>query len=177
MKCRSSVISIKCMCMSTTIVTSQERYAPPDDCQAVFLLQCHLYCKYCYNWVSSWNWSEYCRTRNSFSVVDLHRLLFWSQVAPAELESLILSHPEVADVGVIGVPDTEAGELPKAFVVRKHGSKVSAEQIKQFVAGEISCLLKPKLPISTKHLIYLHACMDEIKKFRAAFLSSSGCMV
>jgi len=69
-------------------------------------------------------------------------------VAPAELESLILSHPEVADVGVIGVPDKAAGEIPKAFVVRKHGSKVSAEQIKQFVAGDIggiSCSNKGKL--------------------------------
>ena len=38
-------------------------------------------------------------------------------MAPAELEALIITHPEVADVAVIGVPDEEAGELPKAFVV------------------------------------------------------------
>jgi acyl-CoA synthetase (AMP-forming)/AMP-acid ligase II len=39
------------------------------------------------------------------------------QVAPAELEALLLTHPGVSDVAVIGVPDDEAGELPKAYVV------------------------------------------------------------
>jgi acyl-coenzyme A synthetase/AMP-(fatty) acid ligase len=39
------------------------------------------------------------------------------QVATAELEALIITHPAVADVAVIGIPDDEAGELPKAFVV------------------------------------------------------------
>ena len=58
------------------------------------------------------------------------------QVAPAELEALILNHPDVADVAVIGVPDPEAGELPKAFVVRKPNSTVCGEDIKKFVAGE-----------------------------------------
>ncbi|KAF3482465.1 acyl-CoA ligase [Arthroderma uncinatum] len=40
------------------------------------------------------------------------------QVAPAELEAHVLSHPDVADCAVIPVPDERAGELPKAFVVR-----------------------------------------------------------
>ncbi|KAM5472439.1 hypothetical protein MauCBS54593_003030 [Microsporum audouinii] len=40
------------------------------------------------------------------------------QVAPAELEAHILSHPDVADCAVIPVPDEKAGELPKAFIVR-----------------------------------------------------------
>jgi 4-coumarate--CoA ligase len=38
-------------------------------------------------------------------------------VAPAELEDLLLGHPLVLDVAVIGVPDAYAGELPKAFIV------------------------------------------------------------
>ena len=41
------------------------------------------------------------------------------QVAPAELEALIITHPAVADVAVIGMPDEEAGELPKAFITLK----------------------------------------------------------
>jgi acyl-CoA synthetase (AMP-forming)/AMP-acid ligase II len=39
------------------------------------------------------------------------------QVAPAELEAVLLAHPEVADAAVVGVPDEEAGEVPAAFVV------------------------------------------------------------
>jgi acyl-CoA synthetase (AMP-forming)/AMP-acid ligase II len=41
------------------------------------------------------------------------------QVAPAELEGLLCSHPAVADAAVIGVPDEAAGERPKAFVVTR----------------------------------------------------------
>jgi len=41
------------------------------------------------------------------------------QVAPAELEAILLSHPAVADAAVIPSPDPEAGEVPKAFVVKK----------------------------------------------------------
>uniref|UniRef100_A0A0D2XGC2 Uncharacterized protein n=1 Tax=Fusarium oxysporum (strain Fo5176) TaxID=660025 RepID=A0A0D2XGC2_FUSOF len=41
-----------------------------------------------------------------------------NQVAPAELEAHILSHPFVADCAVISVPDDFAGEVPKAFVVK-----------------------------------------------------------
>ena len=55
-----------------------------------------------------------------FTIVDrLKELIKYKgyQVAPAELEALIVNHPQVADVAVIGVPDEEAGELPKAFVV------------------------------------------------------------
>lgn len=39
------------------------------------------------------------------------------QVAPAELEALLLTHPDITDAAVIGVPDPEAGEVPMAFVV------------------------------------------------------------
>ncbi|GAA1170299.1 AMP-binding protein [Pseudonocardia alaniniphila] len=39
------------------------------------------------------------------------------QVAPAELEALLLTHPDVLDVAVIGVPHREGGEAPRAFVV------------------------------------------------------------
>ncbi|KAJ3092309.1 putative fatty-acid--CoA ligase FadD10 [Quaeritorhiza haematococci] len=57
-----------------------------------------------------------------FYIVDrLKELIKYKgyQVPPAELESLILNHPSVADVAVIGKPDEEAGEVPLAFVVLK----------------------------------------------------------
>jgi acyl-CoA synthetase (AMP-forming)/AMP-acid ligase II len=58
------------------------------------------------------------------------------QVAPAELEAILLSHPAVADAGVIPSPDEEAGEVPKAFVVLK--GKASAEEIMEFIAKRVA---------------------------------------
>ena len=60
------------------------------------------------------------------------------QVPPAELEALVIQHPDVADVAVIGVPDEESGELPKAFVVRKPDTTVDADTLKAFVAEHVS---------------------------------------
>ena len=60
------------------------------------------------------------------------------QVAPAELEALLLTHPAVADSAVIPIPDTESGEVPKAFVVLKPDQEASAEEIMEFVSGHVS---------------------------------------
>jgi len=57
------------------------------------------------------------------------------QVVPTELEALLLSHKDVVDAGVVGVPDPGAGELPMAFVVRRNGSVVTDNQLQNFVAG------------------------------------------
>lgn len=58
------------------------------------------------------------------------------QIAPAELEAVLLAHPAVADAAVIGRADAEAGEVPKAFVVLK--TPVSAEGILEFVAEKVA---------------------------------------
>uniref|UniRef100_A0A914H434 Luciferase n=1 Tax=Globodera rostochiensis TaxID=31243 RepID=A0A914H434_GLORO len=59
------------------------------------------------------------------------------QVPPSELEDLLLSHPEVQDCAVLGVPDPVSGELPRAFVVRKNRSDISEAQIQQFVKERV----------------------------------------
>ena len=58
------------------------------------------------------------------------------QVAPAELEALLLSHPKIADVAVIGVLDDEGEEVPKAFVVLKEPA--SPDEIMEFVAARVA---------------------------------------
>ena len=76
------------------------------------------------------------------------------QVPPAELEALLITHPKVNDVAVIGIPDESAGELPKAFIVRSPGSEVTAEDLQAFVAEHVA---------SYKH-IRLVEFIDEIPK-------------
>ena len=58
------------------------------------------------------------------------------QVAPAELEAILLTHPAVADAAVIPCRDDEAGEVPKAFVVAKQ--ETSPEAIMNFVAERVA---------------------------------------
>lgn len=81
----------------------------------------------------------YCDEDGYFWIVDrLKELIKYKgfQVAPAELEEVLRGHPAVGDVAVIGVPDPEAGEAPKALVVRK--GEASAEELTAFVAEQVA---------------------------------------
>ena len=63
------------------------------------------------------------------------------QVAPAELEALLLTHPAILDAAVVRRADEEAGEVPKAFVVLKPddpSKATTAEQIMAWVAGKVA---------------------------------------
>jgi acyl-CoA synthetase (AMP-forming)/AMP-acid ligase II len=63
------------------------------------------------------------------------------QVAPAELEALLLTHPAVLDAAVIRKADEEAGEVPKAFVVLKADDAsrtTTAADIMSFVAERVA---------------------------------------
>ena len=60
------------------------------------------------------------------------------QVAPAELEALLLEHPDVADVAVIGVPDVQVGELPTAFVVTRPGRSLTSDTVIEYVAAKLA---------------------------------------
>ncbi|MCI0486007.1 MAG: long-chain-fatty-acid--CoA ligase [Blastocatellia bacterium] len=59
-------------------------------------------------------------------------------IAPAELEAVLLEHPDVADCGVTGIEDAEAGEVPKAFVVPRAGSRIDLDALASFVAGRVA---------------------------------------
>jgi long-chain acyl-CoA synthetase len=59
-------------------------------------------------------------------------------VAPAEVEAVLFTHPAVADCAVIGKPDVESGEIPKALVMLRPGEEVSAEVLMDFVGSRIA---------------------------------------
>jgi len=60
------------------------------------------------------------------------------QVAPAELESVLLQHPAVADCAVYPRADEEAGEIPKAAVVLKPGAQATEDELIAFVGKHVS---------------------------------------
>ncbi len=60
-------------------------------------------------------------------------------MAPAELEDILTSHPAVLEAAVIGIPDDHAGELPRAYVVKKPGMEsVSQAEIQAFIDAKVS---------------------------------------
>jgi long-chain acyl-CoA synthetase len=63
-------------------------------------------------------------------------------IAPAQLEGLLLEHPAVLDAAVIGVPDEEAGELPKGFVVLRPGQQATEDELLTFVNGKLASYKK-----------------------------------
>ncbi|XP_052749606.1 uncharacterized protein LOC113512983 [Galleria mellonella] len=66
------------------------------------------------------------------------------QVPPAELENVVKENPVVADAAVIGAPDPQTGERPKAFVVLKEGSKATEQDIINFVSERVAPYKKIK---------------------------------
>ncbi|HAF13638.1 MAG TPA: 4-coumarate--CoA ligase family protein [Blastocatellia bacterium] len=81
----------------------------------------------------------YCDADGQLFVVDRLKELIKTngrQVAPAELEALLLSHSAIADAAVIPSPDEKSGEVPKAFVVLK--TEASAEEIMEFVSARVA---------------------------------------
>lgn len=85
----------------------------------------------------------YIDEKGCFYIVDRIKELIkvkGNQVAPAELEALILDHPAISDVAVIGIPTPDGDEAPRAFCVRQpteEGKKVTEKDVQEFVAGKV----------------------------------------
>lgn len=60
------------------------------------------------------------------------------QIAPAELEAILLEHPAVQDSAVVGMPDKNSGEIPKAFIVLRQGMTAGPEELMAFVAERVA---------------------------------------
>jgi long-chain acyl-CoA synthetase len=59
-------------------------------------------------------------------------------IAPAELEAALLEHPDIADCGVVGVPDPDAGEVPHAFVVARKGCTLDEPALTDYFSTRLA---------------------------------------
>ena len=96
------------------------------------------------------------------------------QVAPAELEALLLTHPQLSDAAVIPVPDEMSGELPRAYVTMKDGiavEDVTEEDIKAWVKKRVAPFKRlaggvrfiDKVPKSASGKILRRLLVDEVR--------------
>jgi long-chain acyl-CoA synthetase len=65
-------------------------------------------------------------------------------VYPRMIEEALYRHPAVREATVIGVPDDYRGEAPKAFVALKEGEQVTPDELRTFLAGELSKIEMPR---------------------------------
>ena len=87
------------------------------------------------------------------------------QVAPAELEEVVLSHDDVADATVIPVPDDEAGEVPRAYVVRAEGADLDEDALAAWVAERVAPHKKLRGGVHVREGVRVQA-LREIKILR-----------
>ena len=66
------------------------------------------------------------------------------RIGPAEIEDCLLTHPAVATVGVVGKPDRLRTQIVKAYVVRKPGSDVDAEELRDHVRERLATYSYPR---------------------------------
>jgi 4-coumarate--CoA ligase len=83
-----------------------------------------------------------------YAIVDrLKELIKYKgyQVAPAVLEAVLLTHPDVVDAAVIGIDDEDGQEVPKAFVVRRADSELDEEVVMAFVSERVAAHEKVRM--------------------------------
>ncbi|KAK3435275.1 hypothetical protein EUGRSUZ_D02624 [Eucalyptus grandis] len=74
------------------------------------------------------------------------------QIAPADLEGVLITHPDIVDVAVTGALDEESGEIPVAFVVRRIGSNISEEAVMDYLAAQVAPYKKVRKVVFTSSI-------------------------
>ncbi len=82
-----------------------------------------------------------------YYVVDRKKDMFISgaeNVYPAEVEHVLRTHPAIREVAVVGVPDAKWGEVGKAFIVKKAGMALTADEVIAFCSSNLAKFKTPK---------------------------------
>lgn len=89
-------------------------------------------------WVHSGDIGYYTEKEEWFVTDRIKELIKFKgiPVAPAEIESVLLSHPDINDSAVIGIPDNYVGELSLGFVVKRIGSTINEKDVIDYVASK-----------------------------------------
>lgn len=105
-------------------------------------------------------------------VQELIKVRGW-QVAPGELETRLLAHDDIIDTAVVGIPRPEHGtETPAAYVVRKPGSQLSAQDVKDYLLQYLAkykvldceVQFRSSIPKSSSGKILKRVLRDEARK-------------
>ena len=84
-------------------------------------------------------------------------------VYPGEVETVLLNHPQIEECCVFGVPDKTWGETVRAVCVLTKNSKLSSEEVRDYVGGKIASFKKPREVIFVKELPYENKKIDRFK--------------
>ncbi|MFQ5968009.1 MAG: AMP-binding protein [Acidimicrobiia bacterium] len=90
-------------------------------------------------------------------------------IYPREIEEYLYTHPDIVDAQVVGIPDTKFGEQPMAWVVRKPGSDLTEDEVREFCRGKIAHFKIPKYVAFTDE--YPMTVTGKIQKFRLREMS------
>ncbi len=73
-------------------------------------------------------------------------------ISPEEVEAVLRTHPKVEEAAVIGIPDEEWGEQPRAIVVLKQGEVATAEEVIEYCRANLSSFKRPRSVVFTDEL-------------------------
>jgi acyl-coenzyme A synthetase/AMP-(fatty) acid ligase len=60
------------------------------------------------------------------------------QIAPAEIENLLITHAQILEAAVVGIPIEGGSEVPRAYVVLRQAGALSEDDVKNFVKGRLA---------------------------------------
>jgi fatty-acyl-CoA synthase len=93
-------------------------------------------------------------------------------IYPAEVERVLLQHPDVADCGVIGRPDPRWDEVPVAYVVPRAGCRADAEALKAHLATQLARFKVPRQFIFVEDLP--RTALGKVQHFKLKQMAESG---